>query len=200
MAASARNIACFALLVSIVSLKVPSPINQRCTSAGTTTTAGVASASAQPPHFDDGALQAVLALAGMEALFIAAAIVYSHHLHHAAAVGANNWSISELVFFILCQQAGFLQFLLFVQQPADGGGADDEAHALGISAAHALPGVASVTFFLGIFLVYAPHVGSGGGGAGGAIAAGVRFHAYVTLAAALVCLTTIVLAFYANTK
>ena len=183
MAALARNIACLALLVSIVSLQVPS-----CTDPprGTTT----ASASAQDANFG-AALQALLALAGMQALFVFAAIIYSHRQNmHAAA----NWHVSELAFFIICLQVGFLQLFLFVQHPGGEGGADDGAPALAVSAAHALPAVASVTFFLGISLVYAQHAGNGGGGAG------VRFLANLTFGAALVCLTSIVLAVYTNTK
>lgn len=196
-AASARNIACFALFVSIISLQVPSScIDQRGTS---TTTAG-ATASAQHARFDaDGALQALLALAGMQALFIFAAIIYSHRQNHAA----GNWRVSELTFFILCLQVGFLQLFLFAQQPGEGG-ADDGAHALAVSAARAIPAVASVTFFLGVSLVYA-HVGNGGGGAiagNGPVPApaGVRYLANLTFGAALVCLTSIVLALYTNTK
>ena len=184
MAALARNIAGLALLVSIVSLQVPS-----CTDPprGTTT----ASASAQDANFG-AALQALLALAGMQALFVFAAIIYSHRQNHAA----GNWLVSEaeLAFFILCLQVGFLQLFLFVQQPGGEGGAHDGAPALAVSAAHALPAVASVTFFLGISLVYAQHAGNGGGGAG------VRFLANLTFGASLVCLTSIVLAVYTNTK
>ena len=197
MAALARNIAGLALLVSIVSLQVPS-----CTDPprGTTT----ASASAQDANFG-AALQALLALAGMQALFVFAAIIYSHRQNHAA----GNWLVSEaeLAFFILCLQVGFLQLFLFVQQPGGEGGAHDGAPELAVSAARALPAVASVTFFLGIALVYG-HVGNDGGGAGGAIAgngpvpapAGVRFLANLTFGAVLACLTSIVLAFYTNTK
>ncbi|XP_066371407.1 uncharacterized protein [Miscanthus floridulus] len=215
MAASGRNIACFALLVSILALQVPSCIDQRGTTSAVTTTtaAATASPSAPPSLLDDGALKAaMLALAGMDALFIAAAVIYSGHTHHAAvgAGGGGNWRISELAFFILCLQVGVLQFVLFVQQPAAAG--DAAARALGISAgaAHALPCVGSVTFFLGITLVYA-HVGNGGGAAGAAVAgngpapapATVRLLADVTLGAALACLMSIILAlfyFYVNTN
>ena len=189
MAASARNIACFALCLSIVSLQVPSCTDPRGTS---TTTAGATapSAPAQDANFG-GALQALLALAGMQALFVFAAIIYSHRQNmHAAA----NWHVSELAFFIICLQVGFLQLFLFVQHPGGEGGAEDGAPALAVSAAHALPAVASVTFFLGISLVYAQHACNGGGGAG------VRFLANLTFGAALVCLTSIVLAVYTNTK
>lgn len=201
MAALAGNIACFALLVSILALQVPSCIDQQgTTSAGTTTTA---SPSAPPPLFDDGALKAaMLALAGMDAVLIAAAVIYSHHTQHAAGAGGGNRRISELAFFVLCLQVGVLQFVLFVQEPAAA------ARALGSSAARALPCVASVTFFLGVTLIYA-HVGHGGGAAGGAVAghgpvpapATVRLLADMTLGAALVCLMSIILALlYINTK
>lgn len=205
-AASAQIIiACFAVFVSFLALQVPSCIDQR----GTSTPAGTASASASapPPLFDDGALKAavaMLALAGMDAVLIAAAVIYSR-THRAAvgAVGGGNWRVSELAFLVLCMQVGVLQLVLFVQEPAVAG-------AIVISAAaHALPCVASVTFFLGITLIYA-HVGNGGGGGdvagnghGPAPApATVRLLADVTLGAALACLmSTVVLAlFYNNTK
>ena len=200
MAATARNIACFALLVSIMALQVPSCIDQRgTTSAGTTTTA---SPSAPPPLFDDSALKAaILALAGMDAVLIAAAVIYTLQPPHAP----RRRRVSELAFFVLCLQVGVLQFVLFVQQPA--AAADHAARALGTSAARALPCVASVTFFLGITLVYA-HVGNGGGGAvagNGPVpapaTATIRLLADMTLGAALACLMSIILALlYINTK
>jgi len=102
-------------------------------------------------------------------------------------------------------QVGVLQFVLFVQQPA--AAADHAARALGTSAARALPCVASVTFFLGITLVYA-HVGNVGGGAvagNGPVpapaTATIRLLADMTLGAALACLMSIILALlYINTK
>ncbi|CAD6339917.1 unnamed protein product [Miscanthus lutarioriparius] len=203
MAATARNIACFALLVSIMALQVPSCIDQRgTTSAGTTTTA---SPSAPPPLFDDSALKAaILALAGMDAVLIAAAVIYTLQPPHAPRRRRRR-RVSELAFFVLCLQVGVLQFVLFVQQPA--AAADHAARALGTSAARALPCVASVTFFLGITLVYA-HVGNGGGGAvagNGPVpapaTATIRLLADMTLGAASACLMSIILALlYINTK
>jgi len=153
---------------------------------------------------------AMLALAGMDALVIAAAVIYSRHTHHAAvgAGGGGNWRVSELAFFVLCLQlqVGVLQFVLFVQEPTAA------ARELGASAARALPCVAFVTFFLGITLIYAHvDVGNGGGAAGGAVAgdgpvpapatATVRLLADMTLGAALACLMSIILAlFYIKTK
>lgn len=143
----------------------------------------------------------MLPLAGMDALFVSAAIIYRHHTHRDAV---GNLRISELVFFILCLQVVVLQPVLFVQQPAPAAG--DAARAVGTSAAHALPWVvASVTFFLCIFLIYA-HVGNGGGavaGNGGPVPApaSVRLLSNMTLGAALVCLMSTILAFfYINTK
>jgi hypothetical protein len=151
-------------------------------------------------------MKAVLALAGMDAVLIAAAVIYSRHTHHAAVGGGGggNWRISELALFILCLQVGVLQYVL-VQQPAAAG--DAAARALGISAgaAHALPWVASVTFFPGITLIYA-HVGNSGGAAVAGngptpAAAIVRLLADMTLGAALACLMSIILALlYINTK
>ncbi|XP_062228435.1 uncharacterized protein LOC133926484 isoform X2 [Phragmites australis] len=148
---SATAVAFLALCASFIAVQVPSFSDQ----PGTTNTPAQAAPS-------NGALQVMLPLATMETIFTAVAFIYGHQ-HHAAAA-AGNWRLSEFIIFILCPLIGRLEFFLFVQQPV--GGVDDAAHAraLGMAAVHVLPAAATVTFFLGMALVFV-HVCAGGGGA-----------------------------------
>ncbi|RLN12893.1 hypothetical protein C2845_PM09G05900 [Panicum miliaceum] len=122
------------------------------------------------------------------AFFASVAFIYSHlrRAGAAAAAGAGNRRLPELVTFTLCASAGFLQFLLFVVQ-APGGVDDGAARALGLAALRALPAAATATFFLGILLIIVGHIRAGGEGGGGAVA-GVLAKMAIGAAAGLVCL------------
>ncbi|XP_062227548.1 uncharacterized protein LOC133925815 [Phragmites australis] len=148
------EIACLALLMSTIAVQVPSFLDQSATTA----------TSAQASPLDGAVLQVLLPLAVMEALFTAVAF----HLPPRAPRrrrGVGNRGLSELVAFILCLAVCLLEFFLFVQ-PSGGVDGGAQARALGLAAVRALPASATVTFFLGMALIYL-HVGTGGGRAGG---------------------------------
>jgi hypothetical protein len=142
-----------------------------------------------------GAVRAFLPLAAAGGFFTCVALIY-RHLHHAlaaAAAGAGNPRLPELVTFTLCASAGFLQFLLFVLQ-APGGVDDGAARELGLAALRGLPAAATATFFLGILLIIVGHIRAGGEGGGGAVA-GVLVKMAVGAAAGLVCLMALAVCF-----
>ncbi|XP_062233364.1 uncharacterized protein LOC133930678 [Phragmites australis] len=181
-----------ALCTSIIAVQVPYFLDQQGTTSRST--------SSQASPLDGAVLQVLLPLATTGVLFTAVAYVYSH-LHHAAAAaagaGAGNRRLWEVVTFIFCPLIGRLGFFLFFQQPAGGVDGGAQARALGAGAVHVLPAAATVTFFLGMALVFV-HVCAGGEGGGGAVAGDEPIQAVVGIltemalgaAAALIILMT----------
>uniref|UniRef100_A0A0A9AIK4 Uncharacterized protein n=1 Tax=Arundo donax TaxID=35708 RepID=A0A0A9AIK4_ARUDO len=194
MAIAAPAAAGFALFVSVLAVQLlPFLGHPRTTTA------------AQASPLNGAVLQVLLPLAVMETLFAAVAFHRRRPDHIAFSAAAGDRRLSELVAFLLCAAAGILEFFLFVQR--EGGGeavGAQQARALGLTSARALPAAAAATFFLGMSLIFV-HVCAGGVGGGGGAVAGdddapapepvvwVLAEMTVDAAAALVCLMAMAL-------